>query len=135
MAAFRAISNYFNAFDGTLKSFAEFKANYVSVIDESVIVVTDKGETTYDDWAKAVAAFIEDGVKVTMLKMELFENGWEKGDVVFYKARIDFNSSPSMTTVTKMMFNEKNMVVRAEPGDPDGFTAGVFSDLVSMGSK
>ena len=70
-----------------------------------------------------------------MLKMELFENGWEKGDVVFYKARIDFNSSPSMTTVTKMMFNEKNMVVRAEPGDPDGFTAGVFSDLVSMGSK
>lgn len=84
MAAFRALSSYLSAFDGSLKSFAEFKEKYASVVDKSVVVVTEKGETTYDDWAKAISAFIDDGVKITVLKMELFENGWEKGDVVFW---------------------------------------------------
>ena len=70
-----------------------------------------------------------------MLNMELFENGWEQGDVIFYKLKVDFKSATSMTAVSKVMFNEKNMVVHVEPGDPNGFTAGVFADLVSMGRK
>lgn len=40
-----------------------------------------------------------------------------------------------MMSVAKVMFNEENMVVRLEPGDPEGFSAGVFAELVSMGSK
>jgi len=135
MAAFRALSAYLNVFDGSLKSWAEFKEKFATVVDKSVVVVTDKGETTYDDWAKAISNFIDDGMVMTILKMELFENGWEQGDVVFYKSRVDFNSSPSITVVCKVMFNSNNMVVRLEPGDPDGFTGGVVRELVAMGKK
>ena len=64
MAAFRTLSTYFNAFDGSLKSFAEIEEKHASVFDKSLVVITDKGDTTYDDWVKAVTAFIDDGCKV-----------------------------------------------------------------------
>ena len=68
MEAFRALSAYLNVFDGSLKSWAEFKEKFATVVDKSVVVVTDKGETTYDDWAKAISNFIDDGMVVMTLQ-------------------------------------------------------------------
>lgn len=92
-------------------------------------VLGENGESTYDDWKKSVAAMIDDGVKVTMLHVEVLEGGWEKGDVIYWKARCDFRNGTTTTIVSKSMFNEEGSMVRAVPGDPEAFTAGVFKKL------
>ena len=109
----RAISRYFNQFDGTDKPWEEVEPFYSACFDKDVSIATvtkdGEGTTTYDDWASFLKVSLERKADIQMTYYEKTDAG------IIYAASLVYPGRPPIAFRSLAEFKDGKIIKIGPP--------------------
>jgi hypothetical protein len=113
MAEMRALTQYFNQFDGTGKSWEEVEPYYAACFDKDVSIATvtkdGEGTTGYEEWANFLKISLERKADIQMTFFEKVDTG------IVYSASLCYTGRDPITFRSLAEFKNGKIIKIGQP--------------------